>query len=299
MKKSQDARRDAGRQALKKLGDNMKFKTITIVGLGLMGGSLAAACRRKFPRARVIGVSRNASALQFALRKKWIHEGTRDLAKAACISDLIILCTPVDSLEPLLAKINQYARRGTLVTDVGSVKGKISRAARRFKNVSFIGAHPMAGSHARGIEAAGPDLYTDHLTFITAPKSAPGYAAVKSFWKIISGKLAEVDPERHDEIVAQISHLPHTAASSLAMAPSQSALPFAAKGFLDSTRIAQGDASVWVPILLSNRKAVGRAFRLFERRFQELRRLVLKGDAAGLTRFLKAAAARRTPLKPA
>lgn len=276
----------------------MKFKTITIVGLGLMGGSLAAACRKRFPSSRILGVSRNPRAVRFALRKKWIHQGGPDLRKAVQVSDLVVLCTPVDTLKFLLRKIEAAARRGTLVTDVGSVKGEISTwaARKKFKKIFFVGAHPMAGSHARGIEASDPKLYEAHLTFISAPKKNRGIAAVKSFWKKISGRIFEISPDRHDRIAAEISHLPHAAAVCLVAAADPRALPFSAKGFLDSTRIAQADASVWVPIFLSNRKMLKPVFRKFEREFKAFERLVLSGNAKKLAGILKKVAAKRAVL---
>ncbi len=265
-----------------------------------MGGSLAAACRRKFPGSKIVGVSRNAAAVREALRKKWIHQGSKDLNEAARVSDLIILCTPVDTFKSLLAKIEKSARPGTLVTDVGSTKEEICSwaAKRKFKKITFVGAHPMAGSHARGIKVSNPKLYDNRMTFVVRSGNSKSSGAVKAFWKKISGRVHEMDAAKHDRIAAEISHLPHASAVCLVASAAPSSYPFAAGGFMDSTRVAQADASVWVPIFLSNRKALKPVFRKFEREFRAFQRLVLGGNARKLEAFLKAMAQRRTRVKP-
>jgi prephenate dehydrogenase len=272
------------------------FKTITIVGLGLMGGSLAAACRRKFPSSRVTGVSRSKSALRIAKQKKWIHEGTTDLKSGTASADLIILCTPVDTLKSLLVKLDASAKRGAIVTDVGSVKGEVSRWAdrRSFKNIQFIGAHPMTGSHERGISVAQPHLYDRGFTFLIRPrkKSAKAYAAVKAFWKKISRRLTEVTAEEHDAITGQISHLPHLSAVCLALTPDDKSLRHAGTGFADATRIAQGHPSIWIPIFAANQKAVAAALTRFERNLRDFRKALKKGGFS-LSKMLTRARKRR------
>lgn len=276
----------------------MKLKNITIVGLGLMGGSLAAACRRKFPHAVITGVSRNSAALRTALKKKWIHQASRGDLSGVCTADLVVLCTPVSALKGILKVIDLVARPGTLVTDAGSTKGEICSWAKRLKNVSFVGAHPMAGSHRHGLEAADPKLYDNRLTFVIRSGRSKADAAVKAFWKTISGRIHETDAVTHDRIAAEISHLPHAAAACLVASADPKFYPFAAGGFIDSTRIAQGDASVWVPIFLSNRKALKPVFKRFEKEFKAFQAAVASGNARKLEAFLKAAADRRTRLKP-
>lgn len=273
-----------------------KMKNITIVGLGLMGGSLAAACRKEFPKARIFGVSRDPKAIAYALKKKWIHQGFLRIEEALKVSGLIVLCTPVDTLQSLLLKIKKSAQPGTLVTDVGSVKGDIGRWAesQRFKNFEFVGAHPMTGSHERGILVARPDLYEHGFTFVVRSRknSAAAYAAVKNFWKKMSPKVVEVSAEEHDQITAEISHLPHLAAACLALAPGKKSFQFTGTGFSDATRIAQGHPSVWVPIFMANRRAVLQALQGFERHLKVFRKALKKGDNS-LGKILSEAAKRR------
>lgn len=264
------------------------MKTIGVVGLGLMGGSLAAACRKKFPKSRVIGISRNSAVVREAVSKKWVHAGGSDLKHLVPACDLIVLCTPVDTLKSLLKKIDSFAKPGALVTDVGSVKGEICAwaAKQKFRNISFIGAHPMAGSHKRGIEAANRDLYTGHLTFIIKGQGT-AYKTVKNFWKKISGRVIEINAAQHDKVVAEISHLPHAVAACLVQSARSSSLKFAAKGFLDSTRIAQADSSIWVPIFLANRREVLKALGIFQKNVKTFQKALSGGHSSRLQALLQ------------
>lgn len=272
------------------------FKTIGIIGLGLMGGSLAGALRRRFPQTKILGVSRSASARNFALRKKWVHQASRDLTLLAS-ADFIILCSPVDVLTDPLKRLDSFARPGTVVTDVGSVKGEIEAWAgkQRFKNLAFAGSHPMAGSHKQGIEAADPSLYDQSLVFITKTRKTNPAALrkVKTFWKKLTPRIVSLSPETHDQIVAEISHLPHAVANCLVRAVGKRSLPFAAGSFRDTTRIAQSHPSIWLPIFLSNRKAVLKALNSFEKELKTFRSMLQKGRQIGLRALLADAAKKR------
>ena len=270
----------------------MKFKTIAIVGLGLMGGSLAAACRKKFPKSRLIGISRDVRALRFAKKKKWVHEAAKDLRSLAS-ANLIILCTPVDTLKSMLVKIDKFAARGTLVTDVGSVKGEVARWARgrRFRNIQFVGSHPMTGSHERGISAARPDLYQNSFTFVT-PGAKFVTGAVRNFWRKLGSRVVVLSAEEHDKITAEISHLPHLAAVCLALTPQTKSFQHAGPGFSDATRIAQGHPSIWVPIFRSNRRSVLDALKGFQKNLRHFQKALQKGGR-DLDKILTSAVKRR------
>lgn len=273
------------------------FQTIGIVGLGLMGGSLAAACRKQFPKSRIIGISRDASAVREAVSRKWIHAGGSDLKNLIFSCDLIVLCTPVNTLKPMLQAIDLCAKSGAVVTDVGSVKGEIFNwaAKQKFFNIAFVGAHPMAGSHNRGITAANSELYSGQLTFLIKGKGS-AYQSVKSFWGRISGRVVEVSAANHDKICAEISHLPHAAAACLVQSAGAGSLPFAAKGFLDSTRIAQADPSIWIPIFLANRREVLKALNTFEKQVKTFKKALSGRQISRLQAFLKRSSKVRSAL---
>lgn len=266
------------------------FKKIVVIGLGLMGGSLAAACRKRFPGARIVGITRNSSALVRAMKKKWIHEGTSDIALGASDAEVVILCTPVGTYLPILKKIDRVCKKDALVMDVGSVKASVVAEVNRtrWKNLSFVGCHPMAGSHDRGIEAAHPSLYDGGLILLTKdPKTCPrSLKQARQFWGHFSNRIAELSPAMHDQLIGQVSHLPHAVAVCLVHAIAPSALKFAATGFRDTTRIAASDSSIWEPIFKANRKVLLASLRQFERSLAQFRSKLQAKDPIALIRFL-------------
>lgn len=284
----------------------MRPKRIILVGLGLIGGSLAAACRKAFPRIRIIGVTRNAQTLATAKRKGWIHEGHTELKEAFSLGrvnrapTLVVLCTPVDTLKNFLKRLDRLAPPGTLVTDTGSVKGFLVRWAgrRRWRHIQFVGAHPMAGSHEQGIAHADPHLFEGALTFVTPHRRDLAVRIVTNFWKKISQRVILVSPEEHDRITSEVSHLPHLVAALLVASVSPKNLPFAAAGFLDTTRVAEGDPALWVPILRENRFELRRSLLDFEARLRAAKKILRKGNPLSLRRILAQSQARRRSLAP-
>lgn len=245
----------------------MKLKVIAIVGLGLMGGSLAAACRKKYPGARVIGVTRNRKALRLALKKRWIHEGYRQLSAAVKNADLVVLCTPVDTFPKLLSEIDRFSKPGCMVTDVGSVKANIRRQIQKtsWKRITFVSAHPMMGSHEWGFQAARADLYDRGYTFVIRSHavSQTKFQGVCNFWKRMTPRILPVSLQEHDRIVGLVSHLPHLLAVCLMLSVPEKYLKFSASGFRDMTRIAASHPSIWLPIFRFNKKELLRAIRVF------------------------------------
>ncbi len=272
----------------------MAPKTVAIAGLGLMGGSLAAACRRRFPGMRILGVSRSRRALADAKRRRWIHEGFTDIPAAFRRADLIVICTPVDVIPKMLRLAEKNAKPGTLVTDVGSIQSQTLAAARRMKlrRIKFVPAHPMVGSHDRGLEAARLDLYAKGFGFVIRPAgvSKAAFSAVLNFWRRILKKVVPFEAGAHDRVVAAVSHLPHAAATALVMALGPRDLKFVSTGFLDTTRVAQGDVSVWLPIFMGNRAAITQALRRYEGRLKKFRSILEHGKAPELRRWLEKAA---------
>jgi len=266
------------------------FRKIAIIGLGLMGGSLAATCRKKFPNAQIIGISRSAEALALAKKKKWVHEATRNVMFGAKDADLIVICTPVDTFSFYLKRIDKVCAKGALVMDVGSVKASVLKDAnsRKWKNLSFVGCHPMVGSHRRGIHAVNPSLYEKGLVLITRDKKtdASSYALAKKFWSKFSSKILELAPAVHDGLVGEVSHLPHAIAACLIHAVSTPALKVASTGFRDTTRVAAAASSIWQPIFSANRKVILGALTRFERELRTFKKLLRTRDQKKLTQFL-------------
>lgn len=265
-----------------------------------MGGSLAAACRKKFPATRIVGISRSREALLTAKKKKWVHEATADVLSGAQGADLVVLCTPVDTFLPYLKAIDKVCIKGALVMDVGSVKVSVLTEvnSRAWKNLSFVGCHPMVGSHKRGIQAVNPVLYEGGGVLLTRDRrtSSHAYKTAQKFWQRFSSKIMELTPEVHDRLVGEVSHLPHAIAACLMHFVSAPALKVASTGFRDSTRIAAAASSVWQPIFSKNRKVMLEILGRFEKKLQTFRKLLQGRDSKKLTRFLDQAQKRRKNL---
>ncbi len=240
-------------------------KKIAIIGLGLIGGSLGFVLKKRFPNYEVIGLSRSPAKINLAKKKAIIDWGSIHSRKVLNQADLVFICTPVSAITHWIGEAEKWGKSGMLVTDVGSTKQEIVRWAesQRFKKICFVGAHPMAGSHQSGIEFARSDLFRGSLTFVTKTPKTDSEALKKivNFWKKISERVVVLNPSQHDRITAQISHTPHALASILLLSVSRNFLSYAASGFLDTTRIAQGDPGLWLDILMSNNLFLIQALR--------------------------------------
>lgn len=278
----------------------MKIQKIAILGLGLMGASLAQACRKAFPRSKIIGISRDSSVLRLALRKKWIHESFQDPKLGVGSADLIILCTPIQTFSDYLRIINRFGKPGVLVTDVGSLKVPVEKFLKKadFSRLSFVGSHPMVGSHERGMKAAREDLYRYGLVFVTQSKKTPSKSmqVIQGFWKQLEMKVMEIRAEEHDRIMSEISHLPHALAVCLVLASSQKNLCFSGPGFRDTTRIAQGHPSIWTPILMGNKKNLLRDLGAFETQIKKFKKIMIKDDQRKLAVILDHARRKRAQI---
>ena len=275
----------------------MKQNTFAIVGLGLLGGSLGGALRKAFPKANIIGVSRSASKVSVARKMGLITEGTTKLQAAARKADVIVICTPVDTIPKLISAIDNSAKSGAIVTDVGSTKGELIRWVERQKlrNIRFVGSHPMAGSHLTGIEHANPNLYQSSLVFVARHHGINKKALnqVVAMWQKLTGKVFMIDANSHDAIAAEISHLPHLIASLLVSTTSQKAMMFASSGFKDTTRVAQGDPRLWIPIFASNRTCLKHLLKRFRASLFRLEKILKTQNVHMLGHFLKKASVRR------
>jgi prephenate dehydrogenase len=271
-------------------------KHVTIIGVGLLGGSVGLALRKRFPRAIIAGVGRRKASLQKALQRGCIHTAHLDPADCVGRSDLVILATPVGAFEEYLRAIRPALRRGTLVTDVGSTKELIVRAGERILGAgTFVGSHPMAGSENKGPQFAEPNLLKGALCVVTpTPRtSSARLARTEALWRALGMRTLRLSPAKHDRAVAAVSHVPHAAAAMLMLLPQDAHLPVAATGLRDMTRLAGGDPEVWRDVLLTNRRAILDALGRFGRSLDSLRAILRRGDARAVERFLARAKRRR------
>ena len=267
----------------------MRFEQITIVGVGLIGGSVGLAAKARGVAGRVVGVGRDRTKLDAAVQLGAIDAGCTSLAEGVAVADLIVVCTPVDWIGATVAEAAPHAPAGALFTDAGSTKRNLFAAARGALRAgqAFVPAHPLAGSEKAGCEFARADLFENRVCILT-PETGTDAAVerVAAFWRALGSRVVTMTPDDHDEALATTSHLPHAVAAGLAGVTPPAWLPLTAGGFRDTTRIAGGDPALWAAIFLANRDAVLAATQRFTTRLDEFRRLLEAGDGAGLGRWL-------------
>ena len=276
-------------------GPNLKH--VTIIGAGLLGGSLGLALKRRCRGVHVAGVGRREQSLQEAMDVGAIDSAHLDPAEPAAQSDLIILATPVGSFEGYLRAIKPHLRPRTLVTDVGSTKAQIVAAASRVLGPAgpFVGSHPMAGSELKGARFAREDLFEDALCILTPTARTPAWALARTrqLWRALGSRLVTMTPAAHDRALARVSHLPHALAALLMILPDDADLRVAGPGLRDMTRLAGGDAEVWRDIFMTNRQALLDAIDHLDEDLMHLRDLIEAGAADEIERFLDFARRRR------
>ena len=270
------------------------WPVVTIVGVGLIGGSIGLALRARKLAARVIGVGRSAASLAEAKRLGAVTETTTDLPTAAAVADIVVVTTGVASIAGLLDAIDAAIRPGTLLTDAGSTKASIVTAwekRRRSRRGRFVGGHPLAGSHRRGPAAAAADLFTGRVTVVTPGKATPSADVedVGAFWAALGATVFTMPPKEHDRLLAATSHAPHVLAAALAAATPPEARPLTAGGWRDTTRIAAGDPDLWADILLDNAPAVAKALSRIAGATEKMLAALEKQDRRTLVALLRAA----------
>jgi prephenate dehydrogenase len=268
----------------------MKVPTLAIVGVGLLGGSVALAARRRQVADRVVGCDASPAVLQRAVERGLLDEGRGDAAALAGGADVMVFCTPVDCIAAQVLDAAPHCKPGALLTDVGSTKAAIVRRleGRLPAGVAFVGGHPLAGSEKHGPEHARADLFDGRLVLLTptAATDAAAVARVAEFWQALGARVEAMDPVEHDRALALTSHLPHLAASALAGVLPAEWQNLTATGFRDATRLAAGNPAVWSAILEANRAAVLDALDRLTGQLARFQKALADGDAALLHALL-------------
>ena len=281
----------------------MHFRKITIIGVGLLGGSIGLAVKRRKLARQIAGFVRRRASLKDCERAGAVDFATLDLSAAVWDADLVILCTPLAQMRSRVREMLPALKRGAIVTDVGSVKASVLRELESLvarAGAHFVGSHPMAGAEKTGVAAARTDLFEKTVCVVTPTKKTNRAALkkVKQFWNALGSQVLELKPEIHDALVGRSSHLPHVVAATLASHVLNPAHPevqaaLCANGFRDTTRIASGSPEMWRDIALANRKNLAKSLNAFIADLQKLQRLVKKGDAKALAKFFETAKQRR------
>jgi prephenate dehydrogenase len=243
-----------------------QWNRVVIIGVGLLGGSLALAMKQRGLAKCIAGTGRNAQRLQQARDAGLIDEIYTDIEPATLDADLVIACTPVQQIARDILASTRWAKPTTLFTDVGSTKAAIiSELSGKISRGTFVGSHPLAGSEKSGFENARPDLFENRLTILTPSENTPQEATerTKALWNSLGAEVREMSPPQHDAVLAVTSHLPHLVAAALAANTPANHLDFVAAGWRDCTRIAAGDIELWCQILRENRLPVLQAVENF------------------------------------
>lgn len=275
-------------------------RTLVIVGVGLLGGSVAAAVRKRGLVQRIIGVGRNPDRLQAAQEAGLIDAFVTSCSEIAEPWDLGVIGTPVDRIVDDVRKLTATGSNSSLVTDVGSVKRSIcdELADLASDGARFIGSHPLAGSHRSGFEVADADLFDGRTCVVTPLQNADAQAVerIASFWQAIGMRTVQMSPADHDAALATTSHLPHIVAAALAGILTEEQRPLTATGFRDTTRVAAGDPDLWVPILLHNAEAIEASLQTCAQALTAYRDAIHRRDAAELKMLLQLAKTSRDSL---
>lgn len=276
------------------------FEKLAVLGLGLLGGSVAAAAKQRGLADEVVGAARRTGPLERA-RAAGIVDSVASPLEAVVGADFVVLATPVGSMPKLVAEVAPNLEPGCILTDVGSVKLSVIDLIPGLlpDGVEFVGSHPMAGSHLRGPDHARADLF-EGATCVVTPRlgqSPTAIERVEDFWRALGARVTRRSAAAHDEEVAWVSHLPHLLAfafaESLQSAPREVG-ELAGSGFRDFTRIAQSDAELWGEILSLNSKALSGPLNHFSESLARLARLLEEGDGESLEQLLSQARIRLT-----
>ncbi|MDP8215794.1 MAG: prephenate dehydrogenase/arogenate dehydrogenase family protein [Candidatus Kaelpia imicola] len=275
-----------------------KFNRVVIIGVGLIGGSLAGAIKKSGIAKEVVGYFRRESSLKRAKRLKMLDSYYRDLDQAVSGSDLIILTTPVYSIMGIGKAIKGSLLDEALIMDAGSTKREIVAELTRLYPENYLGVHPIAGSEKRGVEYADPELFKDRVVILTPTKktSIAVLGKLKLFWKSVGAKIVILNPETHDKILSKVSHLPHLLMYLLLESVTKEDLKFASSGFHDATRIAASDSKIWSDIFLSNRKNIVKDIDNYIKKLLKYKNFIEKGFEKELQSSIADAASKRRQL---
>ncbi|MEM6973384.1 MAG: prephenate/arogenate dehydrogenase family protein [Pseudomonadota bacterium] len=288
--------------------DTPLYDRVALVGLGLIGSSIAHATRRAGAAAEIVGTARSAATREAAARLGFCDAVHEDIAGAVAGADLVIVCVPVGASGSVAEAMGPHLKAGATVSDVGSVKRSVIGAMRTHlpPGVHFVPAHPLAGTEHSGPESGFAELFDNRWCLLTPlPATEPAATArLSAFWQALGAKTAEMEPDHHDLVLAVTSHVPHAiaytmvgVADDLSRVTDSEVVQYSAAGFRDFTRIAASDPVMWRDVFLNNREATLDILGRFTEELFVLRRAIRKGDAAYLEDyFTRTRAVRRSIL---
>lgn len=277
------------------------FKKIAIVGVGLIGGSIGLAAKKKKLSPKVVGVCRRECSRKKAIKAKAVDSATLDLKSGVQDADLVILAVPVGRITKLSRESLKYMKTGAILTDVGSTKKNIITILEKdaCKRINVIGSHPMAGSDRVGVENASSNLFCGATIILTKTKSTDGKSILRlgKFWKKLGAKTLVLSPEKHDKDASLASYLPHIVSFVLSSAQTEDSIKFAAGSLKDTTRVALSDTDLWADIFLSADEPTLESVSIFLKNLNKLKNAIVKKDKKALKNFLDKAQKKRMRIK--
>jgi len=274
------------------LSPSVESPKITLIGVGLLGGSVGLAAKKRGVARCITGLVRRSESIDECLAIGAVDEATQDLAKAVEDASLVILCTPVGGMKDMATQIKPHLSPEAVVTDVGSVKASVVADVEPILPC-FVGSHPLCGSEKTGVAHADADLFEGATCAVTPTEQSDTEAVFKvnEFWGMLGAKVVNLTTEAHDDIVARTSHLPHVVASALVNAilgkPTAGESDFIGTGFTDTTRLASGSPTMWRDIALTNSEAIQKAINDLQLELSELKNALAAQDGAALENFFK------------
>lgn len=282
----------------------MFFNKVTIAGVGLIGASFALALRKNGLSRNIHGYGRSEDNLRQAKGMGIIDSYSTDICSVCKDSDLFVLATPVGRFREIILKLRDSLSKNAIVTDVGSVKGKLvyDLEASMPEGAFYIGSHPIAGSDKSGIVDSRPDLFNNALCIITPTEASNKEAMDKvgSIWKTFGARLEFMDPFRHDEIYAAVSHLPHIIAYSIVNTINDidnGYIEYAGQGFKDATRIALSSPELWRDISIFNKDNLLKMISIFRNNLDAISRCLEEDNESGIEKEFQRAQQLRMRLK--
>ncbi len=263
------------------------WNRVALVGVGLLGGSIGLALRSKKLANEIVGIGRSGPRLAAARRRRVISQSSTSLAKGVHDADLVVVCTPVQHITSIVREVASVVNDACVITDVGSTKGSIASALQHLPN--FVGSHPLAGSEQSGFEHSRDDLFHGRLVVVTPTRKTAENAlhSTTQLWRDLGADVHKMTPQRHDQLLAGSSHLPHLVASAAAAAAVKNELPYVGSGWQDTTRIAAGDPDLWTQIFQDNRENLLASLQRFEGTLAEFRTALENDDERALARLLR------------
>lgn len=256
------------------------IKKVAIIGVGVMGGSLALALRSKFPHIDIWGYARSKKSFTRLNKLKVVNRVEQDLEKVVAGADLVVLSLPIYAIIDYFERISSFLKKGAIVIDLGSSKELIEKAARKKlpRKVSFVGCHPLCGSEKSGAQFSHKNLYKGAFCLITSPCKAKASKTVKKLWVSLGSKVRFVSPVTHDKMLSSISHLPHIISFALTDFVPRDYMRLSLASLKDLTRISNSPPYVWADIFLSNKKNVLKDIKEFMRVLKKIESALRQGD---------------------